>query len=77
MVCLAPKLFLLVYLHVNVGLPCLPAVASSSLPVAALAAQVLQLPPCHESSLLRLPVSTPPTGLDGCFFFKSLVVGLP
>ena len=25
----------------------------------------------------RLPVSTPPTGLDECFFFISLVVGLP
>ena len=25
----------------------------------------------------RLPVSTPPTGLGECFFFNSLVVGLP
>ena len=24
-----------------------------------------------------LPISTPPTGLDECFFFNSLVVGLP
>ena len=38
---------------------------------------VLQLPPCHESSLFRLPVSPPPTGLGECFFFISLVVGLP
>ena len=35
-----------------------------------------QLPPCHESSLPWLPISPPPTGLDECFFFNSLVVGL-
>ena len=29
-----------------------------------------------ESSLPQLPVSTPPTNLDECFFFNSLVVGL-
>ena len=29
------------------------------------------------SSPPRLPVSTPPTGLVECFFFISLVVGLP
>ena len=36
--------------------------------------------PCHESSPRsppRLPFSTPPTGLDECFFFTSLVVRLP
>ena len=38
---------------------------------------VCQLPPCSESSLPRLPVSIPPSGLDECFFFISLVVGLP
>ena len=38
---------------------------------------VLQLMPCHESSLAWLPISTPPTGLDECFFFNSLIVGLP
>ena len=38
---------------------------------------VLQLPPCRESSLPQLPISAPPTGLDECFFFISLVVGLP
>ena len=38
---------------------------------------VCQQPLCHESSLPRLPVSTPPTGLDECFFFNSLVDGLP
>ena len=36
-----------------------------------------KLPPCRKSSLPWLPVSAPPTGLDECFFFKSLVVGLP
>ena len=30
-----------------------------------------------ESCLPQLPVSTPPTGLDECFFFISLVVRLP
>ena len=38
---------------------------------------VLQTPPCRESCLPRLPISTPPTGLDECFFFISLVVILP
>ena len=38
---------------------------------------VRQLPSCHPSSLTLLPVSTPPTGLDECFFFNSLVVRLP
>ena len=32
--------------------------------------------PCHTSSLPWPPVSVPPTGLDECFFFNSLVVGL-
>ena len=39
--------------------------------------RVLQLPPCCESSLPQLPISTPPTSLDECFFFNSLVVRLP
>ena len=38
---------------------------------------VSQLLPCHKSSPPWLPISTPPTGLDECFFFNSLVVGLP
>ena len=38
---------------------------------------VHQLPPCHMSSLSWLPVSTPPICLNECFFFNSLVVGLP
>ena len=36
-----------------------------------------QLPSCRESSLPQLPISAPPAGLDECFFFISLVVGLP
>ena len=38
---------------------------------------VLQPPPCCVSSLPQLPVSAPSTSLDECFFFNSLVVGLP
>ena len=38
---------------------------------------VLQPPPCCESSPPQLPVSAPPTSLDDCFFFNSLVVRLP
>ena len=38
---------------------------------------VCQPPPCRESSLPWLTVSAPPTSLDECFFFISLVVGLP
>ena len=38
---------------------------------------VLQLLPCSMSSLHWLPISTPPTSLDECSFFNSLVVGLP
>ena len=41
-VCLAPQLFLPVYLHTNAGLPAPPA--------ATFPAPVLQPPPCHESS---------------------------
>ena len=64
-----PQLFLPVYLHSNVGLPIPPA---ATLPV-----PVLQVPPCCESSPPWLPVSTPPTSLDECFFFNSLIVRLP
>ena len=58
-VCFAPPLFLLVYLHANVG------------PLGPPATSLLQV----LSSQLR--VSAPPTSLDGCFFFNSLVVRLP
>ena len=34
-------------------------------------------PPLPRSSLPQRPFSTPPTSLDECFFFNSLVVGLP
>ena len=64
---LAPQLFLLVYLHANVGPP--GSQSSTSLdPPAATLPQVLSA---------WLSVSTPPTGLDECFFFNFLVVGLP
>ena len=58
-VCLAPQLFLRVYLHASVGPPGLPAAAL----LCVLSAQ--------------LPISAPPTGLDECVFFNSLVVRLP
>ena len=38
---------------------------------------VCQPPPCRGSSPPWLPISTSPTSLDECFFFISLVVGLP
>ena len=38
---------------------------------------VCQLLPCRESSPPWLPVSASPTSLDECFFFISLVIGLP
>ena len=57
-VCITPQLFLLAYLHTNVGLPALAATALLGRPAA------------------MLPVSTPPTSLDECFFFNSLVVRL-
>ena len=37
----------------------------------------LQLPPCCESFPPWLAVSAPPTSLDECFFFNSLVVRFP
>ena len=42
-----------------------------------LSGSVCQCPHCCESSLPPLPVSAPHSGLDECFFFISLVVGLP
>ena len=38
---------------------------------------VLQPLPCCESAPTQLPISAPPTSLDECVFFKSLVVWLP
>ena len=68
MVCLTPQLFLLAYPHTNVGWLGLAAAASPS------RSHPL---PCHILSPPRLPISAPPTSLDECFFFKSLVVRLP
>ena len=84
-VCFAPPPFLPVYLCANVGLQGLPATTLWGLLAAAWPAPfhnpppcwVRQLPPCHESSPPWLPLSAPPTGLDECLFFISLVVGLP
>ena len=68
-VCLAPQLFLLFYLHANVGLP--------SLRSPTLTTQVLQPPPCRKSSLPSCP-SLPllPVWMSVSSFI-SLVVGLP
>ena len=65
----APPLFLLVYLCSNVG--------PQGLLAAAWPAPFHSPPPCCKSSGPWLSVSAPPTGLDECFFFISLVVGLP
>ena len=42
-----------------------------------LAHTVCQSLTCHMSSQPQMPISMPPTSLDECFFFNSLVVGLP
>ena len=72
-VCLAPQLFLLVYLHSNVGLP-----SRKSPP-----GWVCQQSPClpqssscclAESLSTQLPVSGTPTSLNECFCFNSSVV---
>ena len=63
------QFFLLVYPHANMGLPAPPA--------SALLTPVLQLLPCCKCSPPWLPMSAPHTSLDECFFFNSLVVGLP
>ena len=65
-VCLAPQLFLPVYLHMNVEPPSLQDATS---PVRQL------LPRCESST--QLPISVPPTSLGECVFFNSLVVRLP
>ena len=76
--------FLPVCLCANVGPQGLPATTLWGLPAAAWTTPlhnppphwVRQPPPCCKSSPPRLLISTPPTGLDECFFFISLVVGL-
>ena len=59
-ICLTSQFFLLVYLHVNVGPPSLPAASLPSL--------VLQQLPCRESSLPWLPVSLDPSYQSGRMF---------
>ena len=80
-VCFAPPPFLPVYLCVKVGLQGLPATTFWGLPTAAWPAPFHNLPPpplpCCESSPPQLPISAPPTCLDECFLFISLVVRLP
>ena len=65
------------------GLSCSPVVPSS---LSSHKCVICQLPPCcrvhqqppyHVCSLPQLPVSVPPTSLDECVFFNSLIVGLP
>ena len=81
----APPPSLPVYLCTNVGPQGLPATSLWGLLAATWSAPfhnwpprwVRQPPPCCESSLPQLPFSAPPTSLDECFFFISLVVGLP
>ena len=70
MVCLAPQLLLLVYLHTNVGLPS-PQSTNLPGPLGPPAAALLRVLSAW------LPISAPPTSLVECFFFISLVVGLP
>ena len=61
---------------VNVGLHGLLAVTLPTLFIPQSASLWVQ-PHCHESRQPQLPISAPPTSLDECFFFISLVVGLP
>ena len=75
-VCLTPQLVLPIYLQANVGLPNLPTAASLGLPATAFTVPVLQPLPCQESSQAQLPTSAPPTSLDECLCFNSLVVKL-
>ena len=76
-VCLAPLLFLPAYLCMDVGLQDLPAAAWPA-PFHNLPPRwVRQPPPCQESSPPWQPISAPPTGVDECFFFISVVVELP
>ena len=85
MVCFIPLPFFPVYLCANVGLQGLPATTLWGLLAVVWPALFHKPPshwvrqplPCCESSLPQLPVSAPPTSLDECFFFISMVVGLP
>ena len=55
----------------------LPRFSSQFICMRMLVHPVHQLPHCLSSSMPWLPISTPPTNLDECFFFNSLVVRLP
>ena len=74
-VCFSPPLSLWVYLYTNVGPRGLLAITLPA-PFVPQSASLWVQPHCHESRPPWLPVSDPPTGLDECFFFNSLVVGL-
>ena len=74
---LTPQLFLLAYLCIHVGHPGLPSAPHLRLTCASPALVCHQLLPCRESSPTWLPISSPSTSLDECFFFNSLVFGLP
>ena len=67
---------LLVYLCVNVGPWGLLAVGLPA-PFVPHSSSLWVLPWQGKSSPPWLPISAPPTDLDECFFFISLVVGLP
>ena len=86
-VCSAPSPFLPVYPCMNVGRRVCQGLPTTLWGLLAAAQPALfhnppphwvcQPPPCHESSPPWLLVSAPPTCLDECFLFISLVVGLP
>ena len=75
-VCFAPLLSFLVYLCSNVGPLGLLAVALPALFIPQSASLWVRLC-CHQSHPPWLPISAPPTGLNECFFFISVVVRLP
>ena len=70
--CTTLSLALLVYLWANVGPCCL--LVSDCLPCLSHTQPVSVLPRQSKSSPPRLPISSPPTGLDECLFFISLVL---
>ena len=87
-VCFFPPLILPFYICGNVGSGVylvgsashhLVGSASCSLACPSIRHLARSTSPCLARSPLRplLPISAPPAGLDECFFFISLVVGLP
>ena len=67
-VCLAPQLFFLVIYMQMLECPVSSLCLTCPSPPAAA---------CHQSSPPQLLISAPPTILGECFFFNSLVLGLP